>query len=154
MLVWNEVILQHWKYAVADWVVEPGIPDHHLRIVGQFVDSASIRWYRIFDTSMTEVHSDYKLRRADDLEPKSRLEARPLPADVAAILQRTEHCRFVRYSIFARTDCESLQRWIHSGNESARWSPQVWTALGTVCCLALAYVPPRSQRSRQPRRRY
>ena len=109
MRVWNEPMVQDWKYKAADWVVEPSLPDHHLRIIAQFVDPNLRRWYRIFDTRLTQVHSDYSFRLADELDANSRLEARPHPDDVEAILQRTKSCRFLKYSIPARTDCESLQ---------------------------------------------
>ncbi len=142
MLVWNAPTVRDWKYEVADWVVEPGLPDHHSRIIQRHVDPNSVRWYSIFDTRLAQGHSDYSLRRADELDANSRLESRPHPADVGAILQRTESCRYLAYSLFARTDCESLQRWIHTGDENARWSPQVVTGVAALL-LALAFNQPK-----------
>lgn len=86
MIAWNEQMVQDWKYKAADWVVEPGLPDHHLRIIHPFVDPNSVRWYKIFDTRLTQGYSNYTYRRADELEKNSRLEARPHPDDVGAIL--------------------------------------------------------------------
>lgn len=127
--LWNTVVVEHWNYEAGDWVVELGLPDHHLRIVRQFFDASAVRWYRIFDTSLRGGYGDYGWRQADELESKSRLKARPEPDQVPAILERTERCRFVEWSILARTECESIQGWIHTGNESDRWSSQVWMAL-------------------------
>jgi hypothetical protein len=128
-------------------VVEPGFPDHHLRIIQQLHENG-VRWYLIFDTSLTGRVSDYKWRLADDLESKSRLEKRPDPDDVEAILERTASCRYILYSLLARTDCESLQRWIHTGNEADRWSPQVLIGVGLAAVITLACTQPNQQRYR------
>lgn len=120
----NFLIIEHWKYQSGDWVVETGLPDHHLRIIHRFSDANVVRWYIIFDTRLLDV-CEYKYRHADELEPKSVLRARPHPDQVQAILARAEFCRGIGWSMWARTDCESIQRWIHTGNESDRWSPQV-----------------------------
>lgn len=148
MLMWNPQLQFWWNYQEGDWVVEPGIPDHHLRIVQRFVDGNLVRWYRIFDTSPKDVYGDYRWRQADELEAKSRLKARPTPDQIPAILQRTEQCRFIEWSILARTDCESIQGWIHSGDEQDRWSSQVWIGVGVVGAIVLA-----SQQQRRPRYR-
>lgn len=153
MLVWNEPLVQDWKYEAADWVVEPGLPIHHLRIIQRLVDSNSIRWYSIFDTGLAQGQSDYSFRLADKLEANSRLESRPHSCDVGAILQRTEFCRFCEYSFFDRTDCESLQRWIHSGDESDRWSPQVLAGVAALGCLALYVNQPKVRQFRTQSRR-
>ena len=110
--------------------MKPGFPNHHLRIIHQHVDDDGVRWYRIFDTSLRERYSDYKWRQADELESKSGLEKRPNPGDVEAILRRAAACRYILYSLLARTDCESLQQWIHTGKENDRWSPQFWGGIG------------------------
>ena len=160
MLLWkdevgtlsNYAVVAEWRYRGADWVVEPGFPNHHLRIIRQFYDVKGVRWYQIFDTSLTERYSDYKWRCADELESKSRLEARPHPDDVPAILQRPDFSRYIPYSILARTDCESLQRWIHTGAEDDRWSPQVWKAVaGAVISgsIALACSQPKRRQTRR-----
>lgn len=150
MLMWNPQVRIPWKYEAGDWVVEPGLPDHHLRIVQPVLD-ANVRWYLIFDTNLfTEGYGHYEWRGADELEWKSRLEARPHPDDVPAVLERTASCRFIKYSIFARTDCESLQRWIHSGEERDRWSPQVWIGAGAVVAsIALIFAQPEPKRRRR-----
>lgn len=142
MLMWNPQLQILWNYQEGDWVVEPGLPDHHLRIVQWFVDGNLVRWYRVFDTSSRNVYGDYRWRLADELESKSRLKARPEPDRIPAILERTEQCRFIEWSILARTDCESIQGWIHSGDEQDRWSPQVWIGVGLVAgVIALASQP-------------
>lgn len=147
MLMWNSQVQMFWKYEVGDWVVEPGLPDHHLRIVQQFVDGNLACWYGIFDTSLKNMYGDYRWRQANELEPKSRLKARPQPDQVPAILERTEFCRGIEWSMLARTDCESIQGWIHSGNEQDRWSPQVWIGIGAGALAAIALS------SRRPTRR-
>jgi hypothetical protein len=50
MLVWNPEVRILWQYKAGDWVVEPGIPGHHLRIIQQSFDADSVRRYRVFDT--------------------------------------------------------------------------------------------------------
>jgi hypothetical protein len=145
---WNAIVVESWKYESGDWVVEPGLPDHHLRIVQQFLDAQNVRWYGIFDTSLRENYGDYRWRQANELEPKSRLKARPEPDQVPAILERTAFCRGIEWSMLARTDCESIQGWIHSGNENDRWSPQVWMGigLGVLGVIALASGQPKQRR--------
>ena len=46
----------------------------------------------------------------------------PTPEHAFAMLQRAAECRHVKYSIPERLDCESLQRWIHTGLEPCRCS--------------------------------
>jgi hypothetical protein len=147
--LWTQVQVGVWNYGPADHVVEPGFPDHHLRIIQQHYADDGVRWYLIFDTSLRERFSDYKWRRADELESRSRLEKRPNPGDVEAILKRAGACRYILYSLLARTDCESLQRWIHTGDEGDRWSPQVWIGAGAVVgSLALILAQPKPKRRR------
>lgn len=139
-----------WRYRVGDWVVEPGLITHHLRIIECIVDENSLGWYRIFDTTLQDGRGDYKLRDADELETKSSLYRRPNPNDISAILQRASKCQYIDYSIFDRTDCESIQAWIHTGEENDRWSSQVWVGVGAaVGGLVLAFgqsKPKRRQR--------
>lgn len=146
--LWDYVVVEQWMYEAGDWVVERGLPEHHLRIVQQFSDASAIRWYRTFDTSLREHHGDYRWCQADELESKSRLKARPNPDQVPAILERTEQCRFIEWSIFARTDCESIQGLIHSGNEQDRWSSQVLLGIGVgvLGAIALASSQPKQRR--------
>jgi hypothetical protein len=144
-----------WRYEAADWVVEPGLIDHHLRIVRGFVNHEGVRTYQVFDTSLRVGFSDYSLRLADELESKSRLQSRPPVLQVPFILHRTELCRYIDYSLLARTDCESLQRWIHTGNEQNRWSPQVWTFVATVFgSIVVALVQHQPPQRIHRRRRY
>jgi hypothetical protein len=140
-----------WQYGLADWVVEPGLITHHLRITQCFLDGNSVRWYLIFDTTLEEGRGDYRWRRADELESKSQLYKRPNSSQILAILERASLCRYVDYSIFARTDCESIQGWIHTGNGTDRWSSQIWIGIGTaVGSLLLAFAQPNPER--RPRR--
>lgn len=121
-----------WKYCVADWVTEltwEGRITHHLRIIECYLDCDCVRWYRIFDTTWARGKGDYEWRKAIEMEASSNLYRRPEAAQIASILERTQACQGLPYSIFKRTDCESLQNWIETGDESARWSPQVWAAL-------------------------
>jgi hypothetical protein len=136
--LWNYPVVEQWKYGQADWVVESGFPDHHLRIIRQLFQDG-VRWYLVFNTSLAGRFSDYKWRRASELESKSRLEKRPDANDVEAILKRAASCRYILYSLLARTDCESLQRWIHTGDEGDRWSPQVWKGIGGGVLLTILF---------------
>jgi len=144
----------NWKYQAGDWVVEPGFPNHHLRIIDSLIDDNHIRWYLIFDTTMRDGFSDFRWRHADALESTSKLEARPRPEDVPAIIERAIQVRYLLYSILSRTDCETLQRWIHTGMEQVRWSPQVWTGIaatviGSLFIAASQQPAPRRQRRRR-----
>jgi len=141
-------VVQQWQYAPVaqqrryepwDWVMLFGFPNHHLRIVEQRWNG-SVRWYLIFDTRLGS-HGDYSWRRADELDPehKSVLIARATPDQIPGIRYRTERCHLVGYSFLARTDCESIQRWIQTGNEGDRWSPQVVAGAGAGL-LALALI--------------
>jgi hypothetical protein len=144
-----------WQYGLADWIVEPGLIAHHIRIIQCFLDDNSVRWYLIFDTTLEDGHGDYKWRRANELESKSRLYKRPDPGQIPAILERASLCRYVDYSIFARTDCESIQGWIQTGNETDRWSSQVWIGIGAAVgslLLASAQPTPKSRQRRQSHR--
>jgi hypothetical protein len=148
---WNTVVVESWKYQSGEWVVEPGLPDHHLRIVQQVLDANDVRWYSIFDTSLRDSYGDYRRRQANELEPKSRLKSRPEPEEVPAVLERTAFCRGIEWSVLAQTDCESLQGWIHSGNENDRWSPQVWIAIGAGVLSAIALANGQSKQRRNYR---
>lgn len=146
--LWSFVPVEPWNYEAGDWVVEPGLPDHHLRIVRQFWDG-NVRCYLTFDTSLRDVYAEYRVRLADELESKSFLRARPRHDQVPAILERTEFCRGIGWSMLARTDCESIQGWIHSGDEADRWSSQVWIGIGAVLGgIVLAANQPKQRRPR------
>jgi len=144
---WNSEVVESWKYESGDWVEEPGLPDHHLRIVQQVLDANNVRWYSIFDTSFGDGYAEYRWRPANELESKSRLKARPEPDEVPAVLERTAFCRGIGWSLLARTDCESIQGWIQSGSENDRWSPQVWMGIGLGVLGAFAWA------SGQPKQR-
>ena len=96
--------------------VEPGFPDHHLRIIGQRYGDNGIRWSLIFDTSARKRLSDHKWRCADELETQVKIGEETHPDDIPAIFERTGSCCYVLYSLLERTDCESIQRWIHTGS--------------------------------------
>ncbi len=132
-------VVQQWRYQPWDWVMLFGFPNHHLRIVEQRWNG-SVRWYWIFDTRLGS-HGEYSWRRADELDPehKSVLIARATPDQIPGIRQRTEQCHLVGYSFLARTDCESIQRWIQTGKEGDRWSPQVVAGAGAGL-LALGLI--------------
>jgi len=134
----------YFKYQSADWVRQYGLPQHHLRIISLYVDVNGQRWYWIFDTTLNRKYADYRWIGASELEAGSEL---VLPADndmhAWYILQRCERLRCVKYSIPQKLDCESLQRFIQTGREDDRWSPQVvWTGLlasVAVTCGIIAY---------------
>lgn len=142
--LWNSVGVEPWKFGPGDWVVEPGLPNHHLRIVERHLEN-NVRWYKIFDTRMNDV-GEYRWRQANELESKSFLYASPTPDQIPAILERTESCRGIEWSAWVRTDCESIQRWIHTGNENDRWSPQVLIGVGLAAVITLACTQPNQQR--------
>jgi hypothetical protein len=124
-----------WQYAAGDWILSPswgGLIDHHMRITDRLVDANGHRWYQIFDTTLSRGVADYDWALADTLEKGSRLVQRPEPFALSAILWRAAQCRGLKYSIPERLDCESLQRWIHTGLEQYRWCPQVWSLLAVV----------------------
>ncbi len=131
-------VVQQWRYAPWDWVMEPGLPNHHLRIVEQGSINF-VRWYLVFDTRLGS-HGDYSWRLADALERKSLRIAGAAPDQIPGIRQRTERCYLVGYSFLARTDCESIQRWIQTGNESDRWSPQVVAGAGAAVLAAALFL--------------
>jgi hypothetical protein len=146
-----------WKYLEGDWVMSPswaGLVDHHLRITGRLIDGNWERWYQVFDTTLTRGYADYSWLRAGEFENESRLVNRPDWACVAGTLQRTAYCQNVPYSIPNRTDCESLQRWIHTGLEQYRWNPQIWTLVATlVGGVAIAYFNTNEKPKRRKSRR-
>ena len=108
--------------------MNPSFIEHHMRVTGRFVYDGQ-RWYQIFDTTLTGGYADYDLVPADHFEKESRLVNRPDWDWVAAILERTAKCRYVPYSIPNRTDCESVQWWIHGGH---RWNLQISTLLAAL----------------------
>jgi hypothetical protein len=124
-----------WSFEVGDWITSSswmGLIDHHMRVTQRLVDSNSVRWYQVFDTTVTRGYADYEWVLADKLESESRLVIRPYPEYIPAILHRAAHCQHLVYSVPARMDCESVQRWIQTGLEQFRWSGQVWTGILTV----------------------
>lgn len=148
----------NWTHEVGDWIVSPswgGLIDHHMRVIDRLTDINGQRWYRIFDTTLARGHADYEWVAADALERNSRIVQRPHPFFVLAILDRAAKCKGLKYSVSDRQDCESLQRWIHTGQEQYRWCPQVWTAVATVfgSVLIAAFQKKASTRRRTGRRR-
>ena len=132
----------YFKYQPADWVKQYGLPQHHLRIVSWIVDANGESWYLIFDTTLNRKCADYRWIRATELEDGSELVQRA-ENDIHAcdILQRCERLRCVKYSIPQKLDCESLQRFIQTGREEDRWSPQVvWTGLFASVAIACGIV--------------
>ncbi len=130
-----------FKYAVADWVRDRGMPQHHLRIIDRKVETDGFcifRWYYIFDTTLSRGYADYSWVRADALESNSDLVERTHDlVKIHDILTMCQRCQYVRYSILQRLDCESLQRYIQTFDESQRYSPQVrgWATVGALIAL-------------------
>lgn len=143
-----------WTYRKADWVVERGLlVDHHLRIIDTHISPTAQRFYLIFDTTtFNRGYADYEWRLADELEKHSDLVRRADSEEHAqAILQLCANVRYLPYSIFQRQDCESLQRWIHTGGrEEYRWSPQLWTGIATVA-FAVVYAAIKSEPTKKRR---
>lgn len=133
--------LPHFKYQDGDWVKEYGIPEHHLRIIIFVEMEDGGRWYMTYDTTLQQGYSEYKWRWADELEAKSELvQHADGPAHLQLILARCLATWHLKYSIPARLDCESLQRFIQTGQEEDRWSPQVWTGIGIVAVVGLVFA--------------
>jgi hypothetical protein len=128
----------HFKYGDGAWVKERGFPEHHLRIIFAFFDDEGERWYQVFDTTLKRGYADYEWRRADQLEANS---------DLVANAQDNQHLWFigarcaavqhVKYSLPARTDCESLQRFVQTGQEADRWCPQLWKMLAGCAAVGV-----------------
>ena len=130
----------YFKYQVADWVKQYGLPQHHLRIVLTHVDANFQRWYRIFDTTLGRTQADYGWILADVLESNSALvERAKSQAHALEILGRCQANCCLKYSIPRRQDCESLQRFIQTGREDDRWSPQVWTGIAAAVIVGLFF---------------
>jgi len=137
-----------WRYQAGDWVIEPGIPDHHLRIAEQRLDESGSRQYVVFDARPNQL-SGYGLRNADELERKSKLNVRPQPHEIPAVMQRTQRACGLKYSVLGHTECESLQRWIQTGDEKDRWSPQLLLAIRRVGSLPLRVQLSRGDRNQR-----
>ena len=121
--------LPYFEYRNGDWVKELGVPEHHLRVINSFIDNG-YRWYQTYDTTLERRYSEYQLRSADELEANSVLVQRAeSPDHLIAILARCEATRHMSYSVPAKWDCHSLQRYIQTGREEDRWCPQVWTGI-------------------------
>ena len=134
-----------FKYAVADWVKEYGLPQHHLRIIDHRVVHDGfqlVRQYLIFDTTLRRGHADYEWVAADRLEANSELvEHTDDLVKMHEILTMCQRCRYVRYSILKRLDCESLQRYIQTLDEAQRYSQQVrgWATVGAIGFLVVLF---------------
>src|SRR5437667_39036 len=124
----------YFNYEIGDWVKKFGLPQHHLRITDRLVDEGDgQRWYKIFDTTLNRGHADYEWVLADQLEASSVLVAHAVNSvHVQQILWRCQNFCCLPYSIRQRQDCESVQRFIHTGRENDRWSPQVWTGIAAA----------------------
>lgn len=125
-----------YEYRVGDWVKKKSVPNHHLLIVEAGPDMCGHPSYQIFDTKVDRGHADFDCVLADELEANSELVLHAdSPEHVRAILQRCQELCCRDYSILKRQDCESLQRYIHTGQEADRWSPQV---VGAIVLTAVA----------------
>lgn len=145
-----------WGYEPGDWILSPswaGLIDHHMRITDRLIDANLVRWYQVFDTTVARGFADYEWILADRLETESKLVNRPDPQHVPTVLARAAQCRYLPYSIPARTDCESLQRWIHSGLEQFRWSGQVWTGIAAFVGAVIVAAVTADHKSKRRRRR-
>jgi hypothetical protein len=93
--------------------------------------------YQIFDTTLDRRISGFISVDAAELDANSMLvKSAENYQHGEAIVNRCVQLQNVWYSIPARTDCESLQGFIHCGREEDRHSSQVQGALG-VAALAL-----------------
>jgi hypothetical protein len=129
----------YFTYQIGDWVQKNGLPNHHLRITDIIGGAYGPRWYQVFDTTLSRGEANYEWVPADDLERNSTLVARAENAAHArAILWRCQATCGLKYSIPRQQDCESLQRFIHTGREQDRWSPQV--GLGMAAAMVLGLV--------------
>jgi len=128
------------KYLSGDWVMQWGIAEHHLRIISTDVDAYGIGRYRIFDTTWTRGYADYDWKLAKELEGNSVLVQHAANEEhLQSIFQLCAYTQYLKYSIRDRQDCESLQRWIHTGGrEEYRWCPQIWVPVAALG-LALAF---------------
>ena len=150
-----------WVFRIADWAQSIGVSylfliNHHLRITARWMDEDGVRWYQIFDTTAKRGHADHQTVSAAEIEKHCRLVKRPPAYAIPGILARVPRCRYLPYSIYNRQDCESIQRWIETGEEKYRFSPQVWTAVALVA-FSLGFgvyqaYRPKPQRRRNPRR--
>ena len=120
-----------------------------MRIIDRLVDENLFRWYQIFDTTAARGFADYEWILADKLESESTLVNRSDWQHVPAMLVWAAQCRYLPYSIPARTDCESLQRWIHTGLEQFRWSGQLWTGIATVIGAVIVAAVTAEQKPRR-----
>jgi hypothetical protein len=144
-----------WKYNVADWVKEKGLIPHHLRIISRYVENGRRR-YRTFDTTLNRGYADYDSVSAAALEANSEIVmSAENVGHAAAILYGCESLRWLPYSIPQRQDCESLQRYLQAFREADRWSPTVWTAIGTALfgggLLFAAFNQPKRKTTRRRR---
>jgi len=132
-------MMHFFKFQVGDWVKENGLPQHHLRVTSVGFDmNAGLPIYQVFDTTLRRGHADYEWRWAHPFEANSILVQRANgPLHVQQILGRCQNFCCLKYSIPQRQDCESIQRFIHTGREADRWSPQVWTGIAAAITVAI-----------------
>jgi hypothetical protein len=128
-----------FRFQVGDWVKEIGLPQHHLRVTALDLDmNTGLPIYQIFDTTLRRGHADYEWRWAHEFEANSMLVQRADSSrHVQQILERCQNFYCLKYSIPQRQDCESIQRFIHTGREEDRWSPQVWTGIAAAVTVGI-----------------
>jgi len=129
------------RFKNADWVKCPtwfGAVEHHMRIVDY--RSYDEREYLIFHTTPAVGYAHYEWISADKLERTAIwVNGAVDAAHAPLILQRTFNSWGLKYSVQNRQDCESLQRWIQTGDENYRWSPQFWSGVAVVV-FAIGYA--------------
>jgi hypothetical protein len=141
--------LPRFKYRDGDWVKERGFPEHHLRIMYFFESDDGRRLYMTYDTTLKRGYSDYELRDANQLEANSDLvQHADNDMHLQYILARCQASQHIKYSIPGRTDCESLQRFIQTGDEADRWCPQLWKyiAIAAVGAFFFSVINQNSKR--------
>jgi hypothetical protein len=128
------------KYRRADWMRQRyGFPKHNLRIACFQIDPNTRRWlYQVFDTTLSRGLADFVWMDAAELERNYELVMSAYNDYHAnVIIARCCALRGLWYSFSARTDCESLQRLIQTGQEIDRFSPQVQGAIGATALVLI-----------------
>jgi hypothetical protein len=134
----------------ADWIKTSswlGAIEHHMRIV----DYRNFwkREYLVFHTTPTVGYAHYEWVSADELERNAIwVNGAVDAAHASLILQRAFNSWGLEYSVPKRQDCESLQRWIQTGDENYRWSPQFWSGVALVV-FAVGYAVVNEHRNQQ-----
>jgi hypothetical protein len=145
-----------WIFEIADWIKSTSasclfLIDHHMRITARWKCEDGVRWYQIFDTTLERGFADYKWVLAAELEKHCQRFRRPPAYAIPGILARVPYCQNVPYSVKDCQDCESIQRWIETGQEKYRFSTQVWSY---VAIVGFAFVHGITQSSKpKPRRK-